>query len=194
MAEHVIAAYQVSQLKAGKEFSYAALRYFNVIGADKEARVGPLPKKQLKAFSRVVDACFDAVTSGEPMKVYGTDYKTPDGTAIRDYIHVWDLVRAHLAVIAAVHSNSAIPYNVGIGHGFSNKQLVEACGKAVGRQVDIVYKERRRGRPGPGAGRRHQDTARAGLEGGVRGLGGGNCDGVAVASAVRQDGRGQVNG
>ena len=148
MAEHVIAAYQVSQLKAGKEFSYAALRYFNVIGADKEARVGPLPKKHLKQFSRVVDACFDAVTSGEPMKVFGTDYNTPDGTAIRDYIHVWDLVRAHLAVIAAVHDNSAIPYNVGIGHGFSNKQLVEACGKAVGKEVDVVYEARREGDPG----------------------------------------------
>ena len=147
MAEQVIAAYQVSQLKAGNEFSYAALRYFNVIGADKDGRVGPLPKPELKPFSRVVDACFDAVTSGEAMNIYGNDYSTPDGTAIRDYIHVWDLVRAHLAVIAAVHSNSAIPYNVGIGHGFSNKQLAEACGKAVGEEVQVVYKERREGDP-----------------------------------------------
>ena len=148
MAEQVIAAYQVSQLRANKDFSYAALRYFNVIGADKEARIGPLPKKELKQFSRVVDACFDAVTSGEPMKVYGTDYSTPDGTAVRDYIHVWDLVRAHLRVIAAVHSNAAIPYNVGIGRGFSNKQLVEACGKAVGKEVDVLYQPRREGDPG----------------------------------------------
>ena len=148
MAEQVIAAYQTSQLKAGKEFSYAAMRYFNVIGADKQARVGPLPKPELKQWSRVVDACFDAVTEGRPMDIYGTDYNTPDGTAIRDYIHVWDLVRAHLAVIAAVHSNSAIPYNVGIGRGFSNKQLVEACGKAVGQTVEVKYQPRREGDPG----------------------------------------------
>ena len=147
MAEHVIAAYQVSQLRAKREFSYAAMRYFNVIGADKDARVGPLPKKELRQFSRVVDACFDSVVDGTPMKVYGTDYHTADGTAVRDYIHVWDLVRAHLAVIAAVHSNAAVPYNVGIGHGFSNKQLVEACGKAVGQEVPIEYKDRREGDP-----------------------------------------------
>ena len=147
MAEQVIEAYQVSQHRAGKPFSFAALRYFNVIGADVQGRVGPMPKAHLKEWSRVVDACFDAVIDDNAMRVYGADYATPDGTAIRDYIHVQDLVRAHLGVISVVHDDSHLAYNVGIGHGFSNNQLVEACGEATGRKVKVQVEPRRVGDP-----------------------------------------------
>lgn len=146
MAEQIIDAYHYSQTKIEKSsFSYVALRYFNVIGADKDGRVGPLPKASLKQWSRIADACFDASIADKPMTIYGNDYPTEDGTAIRDYIHVSDLVAAHLKVMRAVHGNNALAYNVGIGHGFSNKQLVEACSKAVGRKVEISYGPRREG-------------------------------------------------
>jgi len=94
-----------------------------------------------------VDACFDAVVSNTEMNIYGDDYDTPDHTAIRDYIHVWDLVQAHLLVIGAVTDNSALAYNVGIGHGFSNKELAAACSEATGHKVKTVYKPRREGDP-----------------------------------------------
>ena len=147
MAEQVIEAYQVSQQKAGLPFSYAAMRYFNVIGGDAKQRVGAMPKPELRNFSRVVDACFDAALEARPMPVYGSDYATEDGSAIRDYIHVWDLVRAHLAVVSAVHHDSRLMYNVGIGRGFSNKELVAACSKATNRKVDIKWEKRRDGDP-----------------------------------------------
>lgn len=147
MAEQVIDAFAISQNKSNKEFGYALLRYFNVIGADEKTRIGPLPRQDLKQFSRVVDGCFDAAVEDKEMSIFGSDYATPDGTAIRDYIHVWDLVEAHLAVIKAVHSNQRLAYNVGIGHGFSNKQLVEACAKATGKDLRVAYKPRREGDP-----------------------------------------------
>ena len=148
MAEQVIQAYHHAKNVVEKQpFSYAALRYFNVVGADKLHRVGPLPHKELKQWSRIVDACFDAATEDKPMTVYGSDYPTADGTAIRDYIHVSDLVRAHLAVMKAVHDQVAIAYNVGIGHGFSNKELVAACSAATKKDIPIVYGPRRAGDP-----------------------------------------------
>jgi UDP-glucose-4-epimerase GalE len=150
MAEQIIDAYASSLDKQvpAREFSFAVLRYFNVIGADEQMRIGPLPQRGLKRFRRVVDACFDAIQNRTEMSIYGSDYSTPDGTAIRDYIHVWDVVTAHLAVMSAVRSNQRLVYNVSIGRGISINELVAACEHATGQSMKVIYRPRRQGDPG----------------------------------------------
>eukprot|EP00897_Mesotaenium_endlicherianum_P000903 jgi/Mesen1/10813/ME000093S10338 len=77
------------------------LRYFNVIGSDPEGRLGEAPRPELRHHGRITGACFDAALGNIPgLKIMGTNYKTPDGTCIRDYIHVTDLVDAHLAAMS----------------------------------------------------------------------------------------------
>lgn len=147
MSEQVIHAYANSKHIAKQPFSYALLRYFNVIGADAEIRIGPLPKKHLAHYGRIVDGCFAAAINNEPMVVYGNDYPTKDGSAIRDYIHVGDLVSAHYKVMQVVHENQMMAYNVGIGQGASCIEVVDACRAATGKDIPITFKERRIGDP-----------------------------------------------
>lgn len=149
VSEQVIRAFAKKQELKGKHFSYAMLRYFNVIGADPKGRYGPLPKPELKNFGRVVDACFEAVTGERAkMSLFGGSYDTPDGYAVRDYIHVTDLVHAHLKVMQAILSGKfALVYNVGIGAGYSVMEVVEACEKATGKKVPYEVAPNREGDP-----------------------------------------------
>ena len=138
-------------------FSFALLRYFNVIGADPETRLGALPKRELARYSRIVDACFDAAESqsqsssssskSRPMTIYGHTYSTPDGTAIRDYIHVSDLVGAHLLMLPALHSQAELVYNVGLSQGASNREVLAACRSATGVDIPIELADARVGDP-----------------------------------------------
>ena len=147
MAEHVIHSYAQSQHINNKPFNVAMLRYFNVIGSDKQLRVGPLPKSKFAQYGRIVDSCFNAAESGTAMSVYGSDYSTVDGSAVRDYIHVSDLVDAHYKVIQTLHNNAILTYNVGIGQPFSVQQIVAACRAATNIYVSIDMKSRRLGDP-----------------------------------------------
>lgn len=141
--------------KANKrQLRVAMLRYFNVIGADPQTRVGPVLRPELRRYSRVSDACLDAaegLSSG--MEINGVDYLTPDGSVVRDYIHVSDLASAHLAVLEALsvaedlNLSSMLIYNVGAGQGYSVKQLATACQAATGVRFPIVEKPRRQGDP-----------------------------------------------
>ena len=118
-----------------------SLRYFNVAGAASEhlrdrARVGLVPK--------VVDAVLD----GRPPIVFGTDHPTPDGTCVRDYVHVEDLARAHvLAAEALLSGRCGTTYNVGSGTGVSVRQVIDAVGAATGRPVQAEDAPRREGDP-----------------------------------------------
>ncbi|MFH1762991.1 MAG: GDP-mannose 4,6-dehydratase, partial [Gemmatimonadota bacterium] len=79
---------------------------------------------------------------------FGTDYDTPDGTAVRDYIHVTDLARAHVLALKALVSRSAAPaYNLGIGRGYTVREVVEVCRKVSGREIRAVEGPRRAGDP-----------------------------------------------
>ncbi|GKC47250.1 UDP-arabinose 4-epimerase 1-like protein, partial [Tanacetum coccineum] len=122
------------------------LRYFNVIGSDPEGRLGEAPRPELREHGRISGACFDAargITDG--LKVRGTDYKTPDGTCIRDYIDVTDLVDAHVKALAKATPGHVGIYNVGTGTGRSVKEFVEACKKATGANIKVDYLPRRPG-------------------------------------------------
>ncbi|KAH8485969.1 hypothetical protein H0E87_027421 [Populus deltoides] len=118
------------------------LRYFNVIGSDPEGRLGEAPQPELREHGRISGACFDAargIISG--LKVKGIDYKTADGTCVRDYIDVTDLVDAHVKALAHAKPRKVGIYNVGTGKGRSVKEFVEACKKATvgGRENGKCY-------------------------------------------------------
>ncbi|KAK6287007.1 hypothetical protein POUND7_013186 [Theobroma cacao] len=116
------------------------LRYFNVIGSDPEGRLGEAPRAELREHGRISGACFDAGRGTIPgPKIRGTDYKTPDGTCIRDYIDVTDLVDAHVKALAHAQLGKLGIYNVGTGQGKSVKEFVEACKRAIGKDINVEY-------------------------------------------------------
>jgi UDP-glucose 4-epimerase len=109
-----------------------SLRYFNPIGADPRLRTG----LQLPAPSHAVGKLLEAHQAGTPFHVTGVDYATRDGSAIRDYIHVWDLALAHVAALREmdriVEPGTALPINVGTGNGTTVRELVAAFQAIVG--------------------------------------------------------------
>ncbi|CAI0393630.1 unnamed protein product [Linum tenue] len=122
------------------------LRYFNVIGSDPEGRLGESPPPELREHGRISGACFDAARGIMPgLKVKGTDYKTHDGTCIRDYIDVTDLVDAHVKALEKAEPGKVGIYNVGTGKGRSVKEFVEACKRATGVAIKVDYLPRRPG-------------------------------------------------
>ncbi|KAI8524632.1 hypothetical protein RHMOL_Rhmol13G0163800 [Rhododendron molle] len=122
------------------------LRYFNVIGSDPEGRLGEAPRPELREHGRISGACFDAARGITPgLKVRGTDYKTADGTCIRDYIDVSDLVDAHVRALEKAKPGKVGIYNVGTGKGRSVNEFVEACKKATGVEIKVDFLPRRPG-------------------------------------------------
>jgi UDP-glucose 4-epimerase len=135
----------LSDLASAKDFKYIALRYFNVAGADPEGRIGQAYKEATHLITRALKTA-----KGEYKKllIYGTDYATPDGTCIRDYIHVNDLASAHvlsLDYLKAINQSNVM--NCGYGHGFSVRQVVNVAKKVT--NVDFTVEEvgRRAGDP-----------------------------------------------
>jgi UDP-glucose 4-epimerase len=119
---------------------YAALRYFNAAGATPDRGEAHEPESHL--IPRVL-----AVPLGqaEAVTLYGADYPTPDGTCIRDYIHIADLVAAHLLVLEALGTESALAYNLGNGTGYSNLQVIETARAVTGHPIPIQVQPRRPG-------------------------------------------------
>ncbi|XP_057520022.1 probable UDP-arabinose 4-epimerase 3 isoform X2 [Amaranthus tricolor] len=132
--------------KQNTDMAIMILRYFNVIGSDPDGRLGEAPRPELREHGRISGACFDAAHGIIPgLKVRGTDYTTPDGTCIRDYIDVTDLVDAHVKALEKAKPGKVGIYNVGTGKGRSVKEFVEACKKATGVDIKVDYLPRRPG-------------------------------------------------
>jgi UDP-glucose 4-epimerase len=130
---------------AASDLSYVALRYFNVAGCDPEGRIGQ-SVKNASLLTKV--ACEVAVGKRDKLLIFGTDYDTPDGTGIRDYIHVEDLARAHLDALAYLRGGGAsTTLNCGYGHGFSVREVVAAVERANGRPLPVEVAPRRAGDP-----------------------------------------------
>lgn len=122
---------------------YGILRYFNVAGADPQGRIG---QSTLGATHLIKAACQAALGLREQLEIFGTDYPTPDGTCIRDFIHVTDLVSAHRLVMDHLRSGgSSVTYNCGYGRGFSVREVIEAVQKAVGAPFPVRERARRAG-------------------------------------------------
>jgi UDP-glucose 4-epimerase len=115
------------------DFRYVALRYFNVAGADPAGRTGQSTRKATHLIKR---ACQVALGRIPMLEIFGTDFTTPDGTGVRDYIHVSDLVAAHaLALDHLEQGGASTVLNCGYGHGFSVREVVETVSRVVGRKI-----------------------------------------------------------
>jgi UDP-glucose 4-epimerase len=121
---------------------YAALRYFNVAGALPNRGEAHEPE------SHIIPLILDvAIGRREKIFIFGEDYDTPDGTCIRDYIHVADLADAHILALQALETTDKMIYNLGNGSGFSVKQVVESARRVTGHLIPVEIKERRPGDP-----------------------------------------------
>lgn len=121
---------------------WAALRYFNAAGAALDGGDGEDHEPETHLIPRLLDA----VTSGQPAQLYGEDYPTPDGTAVRDYIHVEDLARGHLAALEYLMKGGAsAPFNLGSGAGASVREVIAGVEKITGRPVPLERGPRRAG-------------------------------------------------
>jgi len=124
---------------------YAILRYFNVAGADPRGRSG----QSTKGATHLVKVAVETALGLRPkIEVFGTDYPTPDGTCIRDYIHVWDLVRAHSDALAYLRAGGdSITLNCGYGRGFSVLEVIETVKRVAGIDFPVELRGRRAGDP-----------------------------------------------
>jgi len=123
----------------------ALLRYFNAAGADPQARLGP----RHKPLTHLIPLVLRAAAGVNPnVKVFGRDYPTPDGTAVRDYIHVCDLTEAHLAAIDYLMAGGATQaFNLGVGRGYSVQEVIDAVRRVTGREFEVITQARRPGDP-----------------------------------------------
>lgn len=140
--EHALADYHHAY-----GLSYAALRYFNASGAAEDGTIGEDHSPETHLIPLVLDV---ALGKREHITIFGTDYPTPDGSCIRDYIHVDDLADAHAAAIeklASAEGPTAIRCNLGTGVGSSVREVIAAAEKATGKPIAVVEGDRREGDP-----------------------------------------------
>ncbi len=138
LAEQILKSYQTTH-----EMNWVAFRYFNAAGAYKQ--VGDYPETQ-----HLIPCIFQSLKQGRKLDVFGSDYETPDGTCLRDYIHVVDVARAHVLAAEAMVSGQTIntSINLGTNHGSSVLEIIKAVEKAIHSQVPYQLTERRPGDSG----------------------------------------------
>jgi UDP-arabinose 4-epimerase len=129
----------------GYNLRWSALRYFNACGADAEGEVGELRDNETHLIPRALMWIQGHL---ENFQIFGSNYPTPDGTAVRDYVHVSDLADAHLlALRALLDGGPSGIFNIGTGRGYSVKQVVDEIERTTGVKIPIIYTERRHGDP-----------------------------------------------
>jgi UDP-glucose 4-epimerase len=141
----LMSEWMLRDLSAVTPLRHVALRYFNVAGADPGGRIG---QSTAKATLLTKVACEAIVGKRTHVSIYGTDYPTPDGTGVRDYIHVEDLATAHVCALKYLRQGGAsVTLNCGYGHGYSVRELLAAVEKAASQQLQIREEPRRAGDP-----------------------------------------------
>jgi UDP-glucose-4-epimerase GalE len=123
---------------------YAALRYFNAAGAAPDGRIGEDHHPEGHLIPIVLQV---ALGKREAVSIYGTDYATPDGTCVRDYIHVYDLAQAHILAMAAIRPRQGLTFNLGNGSGYSVREVIETAAGVTGRKIPVKEGPRRAGDP-----------------------------------------------
>jgi len=137
--------WMLRDLAQASALRYVALRYFNVAGSDPETRIGQSTEK---ATLLIKVACEAAVGKRDRISIFGTDYPTPDGTGVRDYIHVEDLASAHLKALDYLRQGGeSTTLNCGYGHGYSVREVLDAVQRVDGKPLNIVEEPRRAGDP-----------------------------------------------
>jgi len=125
--------------------SFAAFRYFNAAGAAEDGSIGEDHNPETHMIPLAIDA---AVGRRPNLQLFGTDYPTPDGTCLRDYVHIDDLSRAHIAVFDRLAApGTALFYNLGTGQPTSNREVIRAVEKATGKKITVIEGPRRPGDP-----------------------------------------------
>jgi len=139
LIEHAMADYAAAYgLRA------VALRYFNAAGADPDGEIGEAHDPE----THLIPLVLEAAATGAPLTVFGDDYPTPDGTCIRDYVHVTDLADAHVRAVASLDRPAGFTaFNLGTGHGLSNLEIIAAARRSTGREITISMGPRRAGDP-----------------------------------------------
>ncbi len=124
---------------------HVSLRYFNAAGSDPDGEIGEVHDPETHLIPIVLEV---ALGKRQEVQILGTDYDTPDGTAIRDYVHVSDLARAHVLALRALEEGKAVPaYNLGTGRGHTVREVVDVCRKVTGCEIRAVEAPRRAGDP-----------------------------------------------
>ena len=128
----------------GRPFGATMLRYFNVAGCASDGLLGEDHTPE----THLVPSALQAALGMRPaMQLFGTDYPTPDGTCVRDYVHVEDLATAHVDALGALRPHACEAFNVGIGRGFSVREVLAECERVVGRPIPVEVAPRRAGDP-----------------------------------------------
>ncbi|MCZ6686318.1 MAG: UDP-glucose 4-epimerase GalE, partial [Gammaproteobacteria bacterium] len=141
----LMSEWMLRDLAAATDLRYVALRYFNVAGSDPAGRIGQSTKQ---ATLLVKVACEAAVGKRDHVAIFGTDYPTPDGTGVRDYIHVEDLASAHLKALDYLDGGGESQVlNVGYGHGYSVREVLDMVERVADLKLDIREQPRRAGDP-----------------------------------------------
>jgi UDP-glucose 4-epimerase len=140
MVEHMLADFASAY---GQK--YIALRYFNAAGADPQARIGENHDPE----THLIPLALQAISGKRPpLQLFGQDYDTPDGTCIRDYIHVDDLASAHILAINHLNNDGESGvFNLGSNHGYSVNEVIQTAAKVTGKDVPLTYAPRRAGDP-----------------------------------------------
>jgi UDP-glucose 4-epimerase len=141
----LMSEWMLRDLSAAGELRYVSLRYFNVAGSDQHGRIG----QSTRAATLLIKvACEALVGKRSHVSIFGTDYATPDGTGVRDYIHVDDIARAHLDALDYLRrGGSSASFNCGYSHGYSVRQVLASVQRVGGRPLTIREEPRRAGDP-----------------------------------------------
>ncbi len=134
----------LADVNCSNGIKYVALRYFNAAGADPEGEIGESHDPETHLIPIIMQV---ALGEREKLFVFGNDYPTKDGTAIRDYIHVNDLADAHLRALNYLENNDKGIFNLGTGNGYSVFEMIEAAEKATGKKINYEVTGRREGDP-----------------------------------------------
>lgn len=141
----LMSEWMLRDVGAASEMRYVVLRYFNVAGSDPACRIGQSTRKA----TLLVKVACEAIVGKRPgVSIFGTDYPTPDGTGVRDYIHVVDLARAHLLAVDYLSAGGqSRTLNCGYGHGFSVREVLSSVERISGKKLQITEVPRRAGDP-----------------------------------------------
>jgi UDP-glucose 4-epimerase len=140
--EHILADFAEMRRRAGRPIGLAFLRYFNVCGCDPSGLLGEDHDPESHIIPVILQA---ALGLRDHVQLFGTDYATPDGTCVRDYVHVIDLVDAHILAMEKLTPGRDVAYNVGIGKGYSVRQIIESVRRVTGSDFQVIEGPRRAG-------------------------------------------------
>lgn len=140
----LIAENTIAEFEKNRGLKGIILRYFNAAGGDPQGRLKNCKKKE----SNLIPAALNALMHGKKLPLFGEDYDTPDGTCIRDYIHVWDLAEAHVLAWKALQQGApSTLYNLGNGEGYSVKQVLKTVEEVTNKKLELIKSPRRPGDP-----------------------------------------------